>query len=207
MKPSPQTTAPLPQAPEAAPVAFFTREPEKTVTLTLLKKDRPTLLNLLAEETKTPGVPGTITRILVKAGGSFLQTRDFLELLGVDPAPGFLRILAPNFVLFTAPEGVNSPSRLGVVLQTTNREAAKEALLSWEPSLDRDWTGLFLNLPISRPPEAAFQTELFEFLPVHRLLLPTPDISVNYAFFDTYLILTTSQKSIENAIRHIPCAG
>lgn len=193
------TTVPtLPAASTAtstAPIKFFNKLPNKSVTIDLPLKTPATLTSALKSEAKIEETRASIKQIKITYQGKPLTTDEFFNLTSIFTPKDFLLNYENEFALayFNQKEG----ARPILILKIKKRELAQSQMADWEKMiLPNDIFPLFLSdseLPKTLPP---FKSYLFIGQPVRYLNINMPFASLNYAIYNNFLIFTTSSAGM-----------
>jgi len=197
--PPPAVTTPsLPIAGTAtttAPIAFFNKLPHKTVTLDLPSKISPALLNALESEITVEEKISSVKQVKITYQGKPLSTEEFVQLMQISTPPDFLNNYEDEFALafFKQKEGI----RPILILKSKDENLAKSRMEAWEKTdFASDIFPLFLTdakLPANLPP---FRTYLFVNQQVRYLNIGTPFASLNYSFYNNFLVITASSAGM-----------
>ncbi len=188
----------LPIAPSAtstAPIEFFSKLPNKSVTIDLPAKTPTALVQALKSEAKIVETRASIKQIKITYQGNPLTTEEFLSLFSIFTPKDFLLNYEDEFAFafFAQKEG----ARPILILKAKDKELAKTQMAAWEKiTLANDILPLFLNnlkLPQYLP---SFRTYLFVNQPVRFLNIGAPYASLNYAVYNNYVIFTTSSAGM-----------
>jgi len=193
------TTVPtLPTASTAtttAPIKFFNKLPNKSVTIDLPSKTSTALIQALKSEAKIEETRASIKQIKITYQGKPLTTEEFFNLMSIFAPKNFLSNYENEFVLafFNQKEG----ARPILILRAKNKDLTKTQMTDWEKmTLASDIFPLFLSdseLPKTLP---SFKSYLFTGQPVRYLNINIPFTSLNYAIYNNFLIFTASSAGM-----------
>ncbi len=197
--PTATTTVPtLPSVPTAtttAPIKFFNKLPQKTITIDLPSKTPLALAEALKSEAKIDEVLSSVKQIKITYQGKPLETSEFLDLMAIFTPQNFLNNFENEFAFayFRQKEG----ARPVLILKAKNANLAKTQMENWEKSaLPSDVLPLFLTnakLPAALP---SFRSYLFIGQPVRFLNISIPFASLNYTLYGNFLVFTTSSSGM-----------
>ncbi|GEM_PF-2803177 len=194
----PATTPGFPITPSAtttAPIKFFNKLPNKSVTMDLPSKTPVALLKALKSEAAISETRASVKQLKITYLGKTLTTQELFDLLSIFSPRDFILNYENEFALayFSQKEGV----RPILILKTKNRELAQTQVTNWEKTtFASDIFPLFLTnfkLPATLP---AFKPYLFVGQPVRFLNVSVPFASLNYAIYNDFLIFTTSSAGM-----------
>lgn len=192
------TVATLPEAPTAtttAPIKFFNKLPNKSITIDLPAKTSTALTKALKSEAKIEETRSSVKQIKITYQGQPLTAEEFLGLMSIFTPKDFLLNYENEFALafFSQAEG----ARPVLMLKAKNKDLTKTQMVNWEKStLPNDILPLFLDnlkLPKSLP---AFKDYLFVGQPVSYLNIGANFASLNYTIYNDFLIFTTSSAGM-----------
>jgi len=193
------TTVPtLPTASTAtttAPIKFFNKLPNKSVTIDLPSKTPAALIQALKSEAKVEETRASIKQIKITYQGKPLTTEEFFNLTSIFAPKNFLSNYENEFAFayFSQKEG----TRPILILKIKDEELAKNQMVDWEKmALASDIFPLFLSdskLPKTLP---SFKSYLFIGQPVRYLNISMPFASLNYAIYNNFLIFTASSAGM-----------
>ncbi|MCX6813951.1 MAG: hypothetical protein NT078_01960, partial [Candidatus Azambacteria bacterium] len=193
------TTAPiLPTAPTAtttAPIKFFNKLPNKSVTIDLPSKTSIALIQALKSEAKIEETRASIKQIKITNQGKSLTTEEFFSLISIFTPKDFLSNYENEFAFayFSQKEG----ARPILILKVKNKDLAKTQMADWEKmTLASDIFPLFLSdsdLPKTLP---SFKSYLFIGQSVRYLNINMPFASLNYAIYNNFIVFTTSSAGM-----------
>ncbi len=195
---STSTIPTLPIAPSAtstAPIEFFSKLPNKSITIDLPAKTPAALIQALKSEAKIEETRASVKQIKITYQGNLLTTEEFLNLFSIFTPKDFLLNYEDEFAFafFAQKEG----ARPVLILKAKDKELAKTQIAAWEKAtLTSDILPLFLNnlkLPRYLP---SFRTYLFISQPVRFLNIGASYASLNYAIYNDYVIFTTSSAGM-----------
>ncbi len=193
------TTVPtLPTAPTAtttAPIKFFNKLPNKSVTIDLPSKTPTVLIQALKSEAKIEETRASVKQIKITYQGKPLTTEEFFNLMSIFAPKNFLSNYENEFVFayFSQKEG----ARPILILKIKDKELTQNQMADWEKmTLASNIFPLFLSdskLPKTSP---SFKSYLFTGQPVRYLNINMPFASLNYAIYNNFLIFTTSSAGM-----------
>lgn len=195
---STSTTPTLPIVPLATStiaMEFFSKLPNKSITIDLPIKTPTALLQALKSEAQIEETRSSVKQIKITYQGNLLTTEEFLTLFSIFTPKDFLLNYEDEFAFafFAQKEGV----RPVLILKAKNKTLANAQMAGWEKTtLANDVLPLFLNnfkLPQYLP---SFRTYLFVNQPVRFLNISAPFASLNYAIYDNYVIFATSSAGM-----------
>ncbi len=144
-----------------------------------------------------------VTRILIEdtQNNKILGLKEFFEVLSTNFPSGLNDKLENDFTLFIYSQ--EEGNRLGLAVRIKNQEGLAELLASWEGTMENDLGKIFelfgkgLDEPalISHFRSAQYQDTNFRFQTFTR-----QDLGIVYTIYHDYFILTTSWKSLEEAL-------
>lgn len=178
-----------------APIKFFNKLPNKSVTIDLPLKTPAALVQALKSEAKIEETRASIKQIKITYQGKPLTTEEFFNLMSIFAPKDFLPNYENEFALayFNQKEG----ARPILILKIKNKELAQNQMADWEKMiLPSDIFPLFLSnseLPKTLP---LFKSYLFIGQPVRYLNINMPFASLNYAVYNNFLIFTTSSAGM-----------
>ena len=176
---------------------LLTREPEKTVTLTPRTKSKEDVLEALTIEIQTQESPDTLKRIILKVDEHYLTSQEFFDALEISTPAGWLANFAGefNFFIYTQNEGY----RWAAVLKWRDAQKALNDMQKWETTgLDKDLNPLYFGIVKGLPVVKEFVSDstMYRNIDVRYMNFPFEDLSVDYAFYKDYLLLSSSRKSM-----------
>lgn len=188
---------PVERPAEVPPSLLLTREPEKTVTLTPRTKSKEDILEALTIEIQTQESPDTLKRIILKVDEHYLTSQEFFDTLEVSTPAGWLANFAGefNFFIYTQSEGY----RWAAVLKWRDAQKALSDMQKWETTgLDKDLNPLYFGIVKGLPVVKEFVSDstMHRNVDVRYMNFPFEDLSVDYAFYKDYLLLSSSRKSM-----------
>ena len=193
------TTVPtLPTASTAtttAPIKFFNKLPNKSVTIDLPSKTPLALIQALKSEAKIEETRASVKQIKITHQGKPLTADEFFNLMSIFAPKNFLSNYEDEFAFayFSQKEG----ARPILILKIKDKNLAQNQMADWEKmTLTSDIFPLFLSdsqLPRTSPP---FKSYLFIGQPVRYLNINMPFASLNYAIYNNFLIFTTSSAGM-----------
>lgn len=188
---------PVERPAEVPPSLLLTREPEKTVTLTPRTKSKEDILEALTIEIQTQESPDTLKRIILKVDEHYLTSQEFFDTLEVSTPAGWLANFAGefNFFIYTQNEGY----RWAAVLKWRDAQKALNDMQKWETTgLDKDLNPLYFGIVKGLPVVKEFVSDstMHRNVDVRYMNFPFEDLSVDYAFYKDYLLLSSSRKSM-----------
>jgi len=193
------TTLPtLPTAPIAtttAPIKFFNKLPNKSVTIDLPSKTPTVLTQALKSEAKIEETRASIKQIKITYQGKPLTAEEFFNLISILAPKDFLLNYENEFVLafFSQKEG----ARPILILKTKNSNLSKAQMADWgKTTLPSDIFPLFLSNSALPKTLQSFKSYLFIGQPVRYLNINVPFASLNYAVYNNFLIFTTSSAGM-----------
>ncbi|MDP3004314.1 MAG: hypothetical protein Q8N43_02300, partial [Candidatus Azambacteria bacterium] len=178
-----------------APIKFFNKLPNKSVTIDLPSKTPTVLIQALKSEAKIEETRASIKQIKITYQGKPLTTEEFFNLMSIFAPKDFLSNYENEFVLayFSQKEG----ARPILILKIKDKKLAQNQMADWEKmTLASDIFPLFLNdseLPKTSP---SFKSYLFTGQPVRYLNINMPFASLNYAIYNNFLIFTASSAGM-----------
>ncbi len=194
------TTSPtLPTAPTAtttAPIKFFNKLPNKSVTIDLPAKTSTALTQALKSEAKIEETRASVKQLKITYQGKLLTIEEFFSLMSIFTPKDFL----PNyesefaFAFFSQKEG----ARPILILKSKNKDLAKTQIADWEKTtMVNDVLPIFLNNEFKLPQYLpAFKSYLFINQPVRFLNINMPFASLNYAVYDNFVVFTASSAGM-----------
>ncbi len=187
------TTAPiLPTALTAtttAPIKFFNKLPNKSVTIDLPSKTPTALIQALKSEAKIEETRASIKQIKITYQGKSLITEEFFNLMSILTPKNFLSNYENEFAFayFSQKEG----ARPILILKIKDKELAQNQIADWEKmTLASDIFPLFLSDSELSKTLQSFKSYLFIGQPVRYLNINMPFASLNYAIYNNFLIFT-----------------
>ncbi|KKS44295.1 MAG: hypothetical protein UV48_C0007G0008 [Candidatus Azambacteria bacterium GW2011_GWA2_42_9] len=198
VSPATTTTPALPISPAAtttAPIKFWSKLPNKKVTIDLPSKTPTSLMQSLKSEAKVEETRASVKQIVISYQGKPMAAEEFFNLMSIFAPKDFLSNYENEFAFayFSQKEG----ARPILILKTKNKELAKNQMADWEKTtFTNDIFPLFLTdftLP-STPP--SFRSYLFINQPVRYSNVNIPYASLNYAIYNDFLIFTTSSAGM-----------
>ncbi len=193
------TTAPtLPTASTAtttAPIKFFNKLPNKSVTIDLPSKTPIVLVQALKSEAKIEETRASIKQIKITYQGKPLTTEEFFNLMSIFTPKNFLSNYENEFAFayFSQKEG----ARPILILKIKDKELAQNQMADWEKmTLASDIFPLFLNNSELPKTLQSFKSYLFTGQPVRYLNINMPFASLNYAIYNNFLIFTASSAGM-----------
>jgi len=193
------TTAPtLPIALTAtttAPIKFFNKLPNKSVTIDLPSKTPTALIQALKSEAKIEEIRASIKQIKITYQGKSLTTEEFFNLMSVFAPKDFISNYENEFAFayFSQKEG----ARPILILKIKDKKLAQNQMTDWEKTtLASDIFPLFLSdSELPKTPQS-FKSYLFTGQPVRYLNINMPFASLNYAIYNNFLIFTASSAGM-----------
>ena len=182
-------------ATSTAPIKFFNKLPNKSVTIDLPLKTPAALIQALKSEAKIEETRASIKQIKITYQGKSLITEEFFNLMSIFAPKDFLPNYENEFALayFSQKEG----ARPILILKIKDKELAQNQIADWEKMiLPSDIFPLFLSnfeLPKTLP---SFKSYLFIGQPVRYLNINMPFASLNYTVYNNFLIFTTSSAGM-----------
>lgn len=142
------------------------------------------------------------TRILIKLvqpakAAEYLDFPQFLEFMDITVPEAVLSSLADNFTLFIRPQ--NEGNRLGLLLETKNKEELRISVRDWELTMEENWKNFFQfwGKSSSLP---NFREINWQGVPL-RYLVYEAGLGINYAITNSYFLFTSSGDSIHSLIK------
>jgi hypothetical protein len=193
------TTAPtLPTtltATTTAPIKFFNKLPNKSVTIDLPSKTPTALIQALKSEAKIEETRASIKQIKITYQGKPLITEEFFNLMPIFAPKNFLSNYENEFAFayFSQKEG----ARPILILKIKDKELAQNQMADWEKmTLASDIFPLFLSDSELPKTLQSFKSYLFTGQPVRYLNINMPFASLNYAIYNNFLIFTASSAGM-----------
>jgi len=193
------TTVPtLPTTPMAtttAPIKFFNKLPNKSVTIELPSKTSTALIQALKSEAKIEETRASIKQIKITYQGKPLTAEEFFNLTSIFAPKNFLSNYENEFAFayFSQKEG----ARPILILKIKDKELAQNQIADWEKmTLASDIFPLFLSDSELPKTLQLFKSYLFTGQPVRYLNINMPFASLNYAIYNNFLIFTTSSAGM-----------
>ena len=184
-----------PAATTTAPIKFFNKLPNKTVTIDLPSKTPITLISALKSEAAISEKRASVKQIKITYQGKPIIIQELFDLMSIFSPRDFMPNYENEFALayFSQKEG----ARPILILKTKNRELTHTQIGDWEKTtFSSDIFPLFLTdfkLPETLP---AFKSYLFINQLVRYLNISLPFASLNYAVYNDFLIFTTSSAGM-----------
>ena len=178
-----------------APIKFFNKLPNKSVTIDLPSKTPTALIQALKSEAKIEETRASIKQIKITYQGKPLTTEEFFNLMSIFAPKNFLLNYENEFVFayFSQKEG----ARPILILKIKDKGLAQNQMADWEKmTLTNDIFPLFLSdseLPKTSP---SFKSYFFIGQPVRYLNINMPFASLNYAIYNNFLIFTASSAGM-----------
>jgi len=178
-----------------APIKFFNKLPNKSITIDLPSKTSTALIQTLKSEAKIKESRASIKQIKITYQGKPLTAEEFFNLMPIFAPKNFLSNYENEFAFayFSQKEG----ARPILILKIKDQELAQNQMADWEKTtLANDISSLFLSdskLPKTLP---SFKSYLFIGQPVRYLNISMPFASLNYAVYNNFLIFTVSSAGM-----------
>ena len=197
----PISTTTVPTLPTAltatttAPIKFFNKLPNKSLTIDLPSKTPIALIQALKSEAKIEETRASIKQIKITYQGKSLTTEEFFSLTSIFAPKNFLSNYENEFAFayFSQKEG----ARPILILKIKDKELAQNQMTDWEKmTLASEIFPLFLSdskLPKTSP---SFKSYLFIGQPVRYLNINIPFASLNYAIYNNFLTFTASSAGM-----------
>ena len=193
--PTATTTVPtLPTASTAtttAPIKFFNKLPNKSVTIDLSSKTPAALTQALKSEAKIEEIRASTKQIKITYQGKPLTAEEFFNLMSIFAPQNFLSNYENEFAFayFNQKEG----ARPILILKIKDKNLTQNQMVDWEKTiLVSDIFPLFLSDSKLLKALQSFKSYLFIGQPVRYLNINIPFASLNYAIYNNFLIFTTS---------------
>lgn len=190
-----------PQLPASS--IFFESSDEVTIN-----DDQRSLADALAQIGEKQQSTGTFRRIIIRVKTG-VETAPIIE------APKFFQVLSgktphslapalggpPQFFIYRQ----NSGPRFGIILETTNPQAALAAFKLWEPAMQSDFSPIFLGHP---PPSSfdAYRDITYKNIDFRYLKMdPINDYGFGYLYFPArnLIIISTSEEALRLTINRL----
>jgi len=197
----PISTTTVPTLPTAltatttAPIKFFNKLPNKSVTIDLPSKTSTALIQALKSEAKIEETRASIKQIKITYQGEPLITEEFFNLMSIFAPKNFLSNYENEFAFayFSQKEG----ARPILILKIKDKELAQNQIADWEKmTLASDIFPLFLSNSELPKTLQSFKSYLFTGQPVRYLNINMPFASLNYAIYNNFLIFTASSAGM-----------
>jgi len=197
----PISTTTVPTLPTAltatttAPIKFFNKLPNKSVTIDLPSKTSTALIQALKSEAKIEETRASIKQIKITYQGEPLITEEFFNLMSIFAPKNFLSNYENEFAFayFSQKEG----ARPILILKIKDKELAQNQIADWEKmTLVSDIFPLFLSNSELPKTLQSFKSYLFTGQPVRYLNINMPFASLNYAIYNNFLIFTASSAGM-----------
>lgn len=210
LPPTATTTAPtLPAAPVAtttAPIKFFNKLPNKSITIDLPTKTASALTKALKSEAKIEETRASVKQIKITYKGNPLTIEEFFELMSISTPKDFLLNYETEFAFaffnhnyLKQEEGV----RPILILKAKDKNFAMAQMESWEKTtLTQDVYLLFLKT-FSIPKNIFFKSYSFISQPVRYLNMSIPYTSLNYSIYNNFLIFSTSSAGMYTILQDL----
>lgn len=171
-------------------------------TKTISLSTETSLFNLLKQEAETNQTIGTFKRIaILKNEQEFLSLKELFQELEIPIPPYTLLELKQDYalVLYSQAEG----RRLGLIAQVKNSGNLRTQLFAWEQTMVNDFTNFYPGQSPEEPTTQAFQDAIYESITVRYINLPNPNLALNYAIKNSFLIIGTSKDIMYGIINKI----
>ena len=197
----PISTTTVPTLPTAltatttAPIKFFNKLPNKSVTIDLPSKTSTALIQALKSEAKIEETRASIKQIKITYQEKPLITEEFFNLMSIFAPKNFLSNYENEFAFayFSQKEG----ARPILILKIKDKELAQNQIADWEKmTLASDIFPLFLSNSELPKTLQSFKSYLFTGQPVRYLNINMPFASLNYAIYNNFLIFTASSAGM-----------
>ncbi|MCX6813252.1 MAG: hypothetical protein NTV77_02060 [Candidatus Azambacteria bacterium] len=178
-----------------APIKFFNKLPNKSVTIDLPSKTGAALIEALKSEAKIEETRASTKQLKITYQGKPITTDEFFNLMSIVTPKDFLINYEDEFAFafFSQKEGI----RPILILKTKNAEIAKTQMTDWEKTtLKSDIFPLFLSNSELPKTLQSFKSYLFIGQPVRYLNINIAFASLNYAVYDNFLVFTTSSAGM-----------
>lgn len=207
-------------------VRVVEEEPEKTeleIPLSLIDVDETSIIELnegeetalfdkLKEKAAETRAEEFFLRILVKKitpeKDYFLSFKEISEIIGINIPASVSDSLTEEDTLFLYAQ--SEGNRLGVVVKISDAETLKTEMESWEATMKDDLIPFFLGKELGEPATEEFQDNVYsptgeagKEVDIRYLNFPGPDLTIDYAIINDYLLITTSRESIYRTISEI----
>lgn len=197
-------TSPLPPvSPPPSSSIFFESSEEVSIN-----DDKRSLAEVLAQAGTKQQKIGTFRRIIVrtKVGAettSVIEAQKFFQVLGGKTPRSLAPALggAPQFFIYQQSSG----PRFGIILETTNPQAALAVFKSWEPAMQNDFDPIFLG----HSPPASFDTYrdmTYKNIDIRYLKMDAAsDYGLGYLYFPArnLIIISTSEEALRLTINRL----
>lgn len=169
----------------------------------------PLILNAIKTEAKKLGTTDSFKVIIPKVRTEPLTSEE-MALTFIPKLPTqILEALTTHYLVFAYYGETNPSLGLALELRSDKLEDVKNYFLTWEKkTLTNDLSNFWLTIPKKKPTSLTTYKEK-EFLgaKIRYLTYPLPQTVLTYAFFNNYLIITTSNEAMQSAINHLQAGG
>lgn len=191
-----------PEETKLATAVYFSSE--KLETIALAPEDILALKFIASSQNTEPN--NTIKRIAVLLANDAgvqapISAKDFFRLLRI-PAPTLIAGNSDIMLFFYYQDGV---ARAGFLIPIRDEAIAFQTMLSWEASIQKDLSPLFLQ-ELPETASASFEDKIFKNINYRFMKLSqAKDFGIGYFLFPSkhYLVLTTSEKSLQSVITRL----
>ncbi len=90
--------------------------------------------------------------------------------------------------------------RAGSIIKIDNQENLKTYLKDWEDNIIKDLNPLFLEHQPGEPATENFQDNTYSKVAIRYMNFPDPNLTIDYAIVNNYLVITTSRESMYKLI-------
>ncbi len=150
--------------------------------------------------------PNTFKALIPKTHNDPLTNEEIvLSLIPELPARLHPYLLARKYLAYVYYGEVNPSLGLIIEIGAENKEEVKSVFLSWEKNLGilKDLQNLFLVSVPTKRDSKEFQETTNAGAEIRYFSYSGEEVAISYAFFDQYLVLTSSLESINSAISHL----
>jgi len=169
----------------------------------------PLVLNAIKTEAKKLGSTDSFKIIIPKVRTEPLTSEEIALTMIPKLPKQVLEALTTRYLVFAYYGETNPSLGLALEIRPENLEDVKNYFLTWEKkTLTTDLGNFWLTTPKKKPTSLTTYKEK-EFLgaKVRYLTYPVPQTVLTYAFFNNYLIITTSNEAMQSAINHLQAGG
>ena len=191
----PVVTIPEPEVPEST--LNFTQ----TIITTSNQRSQTEFINNLRADSRSIVGDGTVTRHLLKVSNeqekTFLLNRELLNTLNLSvPSNVLANITSLELISYK----IDNSVRYGLIANINNKEAVLANTKAWGLQSLQDLKQLFMGEPITIPENPTFAENTYLEFDKRYINLLTPEISLDFAVSDDYLIVATSKDMVMAAI-------
>ncbi|MDD3487777.1 MAG: hypothetical protein PHH35_00230 [Candidatus Pacebacteria bacterium] len=150
--------------------------------------------------------PNTFKVLIPKTHNDPLTNEEvILSLVPELPARLHPYLLARKYLIYTYYGEVNPSLGLIIDIGVENKEEVKSVFLSWEKNLGilKDLQSLFLISVPTKRDSKEFQETTNAGAEIRYFAYSGEEVAISYAFFDQYLVLTSSLESTNSAVSHL----